>query len=85
MQFNIFQGDRPSDSKNDFEEKEISPEQKWQSLGKVFRRPSFVEHWPKTSNQSKESTPSKRHAVRKVISSYFGKSQKCTSETIQDK
>ncbi|XP_045763094.1 uncharacterized protein LOC123865911 [Maniola jurtina] len=71
-------GDRPSGSNENFEEKEISLEQKWQSLGKVFRRQSFAEHWQKTSNQQGESsTQNKRHAVRKVISSYFGKSQKC--------
>ncbi|XP_023948684.1 uncharacterized protein LOC112053489 [Bicyclus anynana] len=70
-------GDRPSDSKENFEEKEISPEQKWQSLGKMFKRQSFGEHWPKPSNhQGESSTQNKRHAVRKVISSYFGKPQK---------
>ncbi|XP_039746326.1 uncharacterized protein LOC120624063 [Pararge aegeria] len=75
-------GDLPSGSKENFEEKEISPEQKWQSLGKVFRRQSFAEHWPKSSNQQSESsTQNKRHGVRKVISSYFGKSQKCTIDT----
>lgn len=69
----IFQGDRPSGSQEHFEDKEISPEQKWQSLGKIFRRQSF-EHWNKSSNQQGEcSNPSKRLAVKKVLSSYFGK------------
>nr|XP_034825206.1 uncharacterized protein LOC117982880 [Maniola hyperantus] len=73
------EGDRPSVSNENFEEKEMRPEQKWQSLGKVFRRQSFAEHWQKPSSQQGESsTQNKRHAVRKVISSYFGKSQKCT-------
>ncbi|XP_059059472.1 uncharacterized protein LOC131852767 [Achroia grisella] len=71
-------GDLPSESKQNFENKDISPEQKWQSLGKIFRRQSFAEHWNKSENQQGEcsSGQSKRVAVRKVISSYFGKSQK---------
>ncbi|KAL0839913.1 hypothetical protein ABMA28_016530 [Loxostege sticticalis] len=70
-------GDLPSGSKESFEDKDIAPEQKWQSLGKVFRRQSFVEHWNKSSNQQGEcSSQSKRLAVRKVLSNYFGKSQK---------
>lgn len=75
------QGDLPSGSKEKFEEKEIAPEQKWQSLGKVFRRQSFAEHWQKSpSQQGESSSQNKRHAVRKVLSSYFGKSEKCKSE-----
>ncbi|XP_045459575.1 uncharacterized protein LOC123670113 [Melitaea cinxia] len=75
-------GDLPSGSKEKFEEKEIAPEQKWQSLGKVFRRQSFAEHWQKSpSQQGENSAQNKRHAVRKVLSSYFGKSEKCKSET----
>ncbi|CAK1578847.1 unnamed protein product [Parnassius mnemosyne] len=76
-------GDRPSDRKETFHDKELSPEQKWQSLGKVFRRQSFAEHWNKTSNynQGESSSQNKRLAVRKVISSYFGKSQKSLSVT----
>ncbi|PZC79854.1 uncharacterized protein LOC110374413 [Helicoverpa armigera] len=66
-------GDRPSGSKEQFEDKEISPEQKWQSLGKIFRRQSF-DHYNKSSNQQGEcSSPNKRLAVKKVLSSYFGK------------
>lgn len=74
------QGDpRPSGSTEKFDDKEVSPEQKWRSLGKVFRRQSFVDHWNKSPNQQAESsTQNKRHAgvVRKVFSSYFGKNQK---------
>ncbi|CAH0628629.1 unnamed protein product [Chrysodeixis includens] len=74
-------GDRPSGSKEQFEDKEISPEQKWQSLGKIFRRQSF-EHWNKSPNQQGEcSSPNKRFAVKKVLSSYFGKIQKTASVT----
>lgn len=68
----MFQGDRPTGSKEKFEEKDINPEQKWQSLGKMFRRQSLVEHWNKSSNQGECSAPNKRLAVKKVISSYFG-------------
>lgn len=72
----FFQGDRPSGSKNNVEEKDISTELKWQSLGKVFRRQSFAEHWSKSPNQQGESTSqNKRLAVRKVLSSYFGKAK----------
>ncbi|XP_028025771.1 uncharacterized protein LOC114239682 [Bombyx mandarina] len=74
------EGDRPSGSKDNFEEKEITPDQKWQSLGKVFRRQSFAETWNKSPKSPGEnSSHSKRLAVKKVISSYFGKSQKVTS------
>ncbi|XP_026747463.1 uncharacterized protein LOC113508549 [Trichoplusia ni] len=74
-------GDRPSGSKEQFEDKEMSPEQKWQSLGKIFRRQSF-EHWNKSPNQQGEcSSPNKRFAVKKVLSSYFGKIQKTASVT----
>ncbi|XP_075972502.1 uncharacterized protein LOC142974220 [Anticarsia gemmatalis] len=66
-------GDRPSGSKENFEDKEISPDQKWQSLGKMFRRQSF-EHWSKSPSQQGEcSSTNKRLAVKKVLSSYFGK------------
>ncbi|KPJ16227.1 hypothetical protein RR48_08232 [Papilio machaon] len=70
-------GERPSGSKETFDEKQISPEQKWQSLGKVFRRQSFAEHWNKTAhNEGENSSQNRRLAVRKVISSYFGRTQK---------
>nr|XP_053600203.1 uncharacterized protein LOC128669410 [Plodia interpunctella] len=75
-------GDLPSGSKEKFEEKEMAPEQKWQSLGKVFRRQSFAEHWHKTPSQQGgecSNAPSKRMPVRKVLSSYFGKSNKTSS------
>ncbi|KAM3967979.1 uncharacterized protein ACR2FA_004277 [Aphomia sociella] len=74
-------GDRPSGSKENFDVKDISPEQKWQSLGKIFRRQSFAEHWNKSGNQQGEcsSGQNKRIAVRKVLSNYFGKSQKSLS------
>lgn len=69
-----FQGERPSGSQEQFEDKEICPEQKWQSLGKIFRRQSF-EHWSKSPSQQQGecSSSSKRLAVKKVLSSYFGK------------
>ncbi|OWR44856.1 uncharacterized protein LOC116766440 [Danaus plexippus] len=74
-------GDHSSGSKENFDKKDISPEQKWQSLGKVFRRQSFVDHWQKSPNQHGESSSqSKRQAVRKVLSTYFGKSPKTTNE-----
>ncbi|KAF9416267.1 hypothetical protein HW555_006341 [Spodoptera exigua] len=74
-------GDRPSGSKENFEDKEMSPEQKWQSLGKIFRRQSF-EHWNKTSNQQGEcSSQNKRIAVKKALSSYFGKIKSTTGGT----
>ncbi|CAB3235670.1 unnamed protein product [Arctia plantaginis] len=66
-------GDRPSGSKEQFEDKEISPEQKWQSLGKIFKRQS-LEYWSKSpSSQGECSSSSKRMPVKKVLSSYFGK------------
>lgn len=59
----------------------MSPEQKWQSLGKIFRRQSF-EHWNKSSNQQGEcSSQNKRIAVKKVLSSYFGKIKSATGGT----
>ncbi|CAH2062771.1 unnamed protein product, partial [Iphiclides podalirius] len=59
-------GDRPSGSKETFQDKQMSPDQKWQSLGKVFRRQSFAEHWNKnSSHQGESSTQNKRLAVRK--------------------
>ncbi|CAH4036145.1 unnamed protein product [Pieris brassicae] len=74
-------GDRPSESQENFEDKDVAPEQKWQSLGKVFRRQSFAEHWPKSPLQHGEgSSQNKRQAVRKVLSSYFGKSLKSDSK-----
>ncbi|RVE52271.1 hypothetical protein evm_003061 [Chilo suppressalis] len=75
-------GDRPSGSKESFENNNINREQKWQSLGKVFRRQSFVEHWNKeqTNLHGECSSQSKKQAVRKVLSNYFGKSQKSVSE-----
>ncbi|XP_063380217.1 uncharacterized protein LOC134666829 [Cydia fagiglandana] len=71
------EGDGPTVNKEKYECKEISPELKWQSLGKVFRRQSLIEPFNKASNQhgGESSTPNKRLAVRKVLSSYFGKSQ----------
>lgn len=58
----------------------MTPDQKWQSLGKIFRRQSFAEHWPKSSNHQEEtSSQNKRLAMRKVLSSYFGKAQKIPS------
>lgn len=81
INLSAFQGDRPSGSKESFEDKEIAPEQKWQSLGKVFRRQSFVDHWNKSASPQGEcSSQSKRLAVRKVLSNYFGKSQKSVQE-----
>ncbi|XP_038213246.1 uncharacterized protein LOC119833332 [Zerene cesonia] len=78
-------GDRPSGSNENFEDKDVAPEQKWQSLGKVFRRQSFAEHWQKSPSPHGEcSSQNKRFAVRKVISSYFGKSQKSPSVSNED-
>ncbi|XP_026765391.2 uncharacterized protein LOC113523596 [Galleria mellonella] len=74
-------GDVPSGSKENFEDKDVTPEQKWQSLGKIFRRQSFAEHWNKSGNAQGESSSgqNKRIVVRKVLSNYFGKSQKSLS------
>ncbi|VVD02573.1 unnamed protein product [Leptidea sinapis] len=59
-------GDRPSGSNEKFEEKNIAPEQKWQSLGKVFRRQSFVDNWQRSPGQAGEtSSQNKRFGVRK--------------------
>ncbi|KOB76471.1 Glutamate-ammonia-ligase adenylyltransferase [Operophtera brumata] len=70
-------GDLPSGSQDNFEDKEMSPDQKFQSLGKIFRRQSFAEHWPRSSNHQEEtSSQNKRLTVRKALSSYFGKAQK---------
>lgn len=78
--FIYLQGDHPSGSKDHFEVKEMSPEQKWQSLGKIFRRQSFAEQWNKPPTQQGEcSSQNKRLAVRKVLSSYFGKNPKSAS------
>lgn len=76
---NLFQGDRPSGSKHQFEDKELSPEQKWQSLGKIFRRQSFAEHWKSNNQQGENSSQNRRVAVRKVLSSYFGRNDKPSS------
>ncbi|CAG9091934.1 unnamed protein product [Plutella xylostella] len=65
-------GDRPTGSKETYEEKDMTPEQKWQSLGKIFRRQSFADH----NLGESSSHQSKRVAVRKVLSSYFGKKPK---------
>ncbi|XP_013186968.1 uncharacterized protein LOC106132166 [Amyelois transitella] len=70
-------GDHSSGSTEKFEDKDIAPELKWQSLGKVFRRQTFTDHWNKVTNQQGEcsSGQTKRMPVRKVLSSYFGKSK----------
>ncbi|XP_047546055.1 uncharacterized protein LOC125077965 [Vanessa atalanta] len=78
-------GDRPTGKQDPFEEKEIAPEQKWQSLGKVFKRQSFAEHWRNSPvQQGESSSQNKRHAIRKVFSSYLGKSQKCKSDSLEN-
>ncbi|CAK1544756.1 unnamed protein product [Leptosia nina] len=64
-------GDRPSGSKENFEDKDVAPDQKWQSLGKVFRRQSFAEHWPKSPGHGESSSQSKRFAEYSVCMGAF--------------
>lgn len=78
------QGEGPSGSDEHFEDKAISPEQKWQSLGKIFRRQSFADHHWDKPNHGESSSHSKRFAVRKVFSSYFGKNQKSDLSTSRE-
>ncbi|KAL4707471.1 hypothetical protein ACJJTC_000115 [Scirpophaga incertulas] len=71
-------GERPTRSDIIKEAKNVSPEKKWQSLGKVFRRQGFVDTGEKdVSCHGECPSHSKRLAVRKAFTNYFSnKSQK---------
>ncbi|KAI5632949.1 hypothetical protein NE865_14353 [Phthorimaea operculella] len=77
-------GDGPSGSSAKFPAAAVSPEQKWQSLGKVFRRQhAHLDAW--TKDAPDEQPQKKSAAIKKVLSSYFSKNSKALTPVADEK
>ncbi|KAJ2950341.1 hypothetical protein O0L34_g8572 [Tuta absoluta] len=79
-------GDGPSGSSEKFPSSATSsPEQKWQSLGKMFHRqhPPHLDAWSKGA--ADEQPQKKAVAIKKVLSSYFTKNSKALATVANEK